>query len=130
MRRTVITVCGAILLAGAAWAADPATQPEPGTAPDNTGVNVRDREGGSKTAFDQGESEADRNISAAIRKSVVDDDALSTNAHNVKIITDNGVVTLRGPVNSATEKATVEAKAKSVAGVKQVTSQLEVVSAK
>jgi osmotically-inducible protein OsmY len=60
---------------------------------------------------------------------VVDDDALSTNAHNVKIITDNGSVVLRGPVNSPQEKAAIEAKAKSVPGVKQVTSQLEVVSA-
>lgn len=130
MRRTYITLCGAALLASAAWATDPATKPVPGTQPDNTGVNVRDSDGTSKTAFDQGESEADRNITAAIRKRVVDDDALSTNAHNVKIITENGLVVLRGPVDSASEKAAVEAMAKSVAGVKQVTSQLEIVSAK
>jgi len=124
MRRTLVTACGAVLLAGATWAVEPATQP------DNTGVNARDRDGASKTAFDQGGTEADRNISAAIRKQVVSDDSLSTNAHNVKIITDNGVVTLRGPVDSAREKATVEAKAKAVSGVKQVTSQLEVTSSK
>jgi osmotically-inducible protein OsmY len=109
-------------LATAAWAAEPATQP------DNTGVNVRDRNDASKTVFDQGGSEMDRNITAAIRKQVVDDDSLSTNAHNVKIITENGKVTLRGPVDSSREKSAVESKAKGVPGVKEVTSQLEVTS--
>jgi osmotically-inducible protein OsmY len=123
-----------MLLAGAAWATEPATQyhhtGEAAPAPDNTGVNARDRNSGAKTAFDQGESKADRDITAAIRQQVVGDDSLSTNAHNVKIITDNGMVTLRGPVDSTREKAAVESKAKSVPGVKGVTSQLEVTSSK
>jgi osmotically-inducible protein OsmY len=71
------------------------------TDPENTGVNTRDRDETQVTAFDQGNSEADRKISASIRKALVDDDSLSTNAHNVKIITIGGVVTLRGPVDSA-----------------------------
>jgi osmotically-inducible protein OsmY len=92
---------------------------------ENTGINERDRDEGV-TAFDQGNSEADRNISASIRKAVVADDSLSMHAHHEKIITIDGVVTLRGPVDSAAEKAAVEAKAKQVAGVARVDSQLEV----
>lgn len=94
--------------------------------PENTGINERDRNGGTVTVFDQGTSEADRQITASIRKSVVDDDSLSMNAHNVKIITNGGVVVLRGPVDSAAEKTAVETKAKSIPGVARVTSQLEV----
>ena len=81
---------------------------------------------GDVTVLDQGNSESDRNITASIRKAVVDDDSLSMNAHNVKIITQGGVVTLKGEVESAKEKSAVEAKAKSVAGVAKVDSQLEV----
>jgi len=93
---------------------------------DNTGKNVRDKDGKSLTVFDQGGSEADRNLTAAIRNAVVDDDSLSTDAHNVKIITVNGVTTLRGPVNSAAEKAAIESKAKAIAGVTRVDNQLEI----
>lgn len=96
------------------------------TDPENTGINERDRDGAHVTAFDQGNSEADRNITASVRKLLVDDDSLSMNAHNVKIITVGGVVTLRGPVDSAAEKGAIETKAKSVAGVASVHSQLEV----
>lgn len=96
------------------------------TDADNTGKNARDADGDTKTVFDQGNSEADVQITANIRKAIVDDDALSTNAHNVKVITSAGTVTLRGPVDSAKEKATVEAKAKNVAGVTRVDNQLEV----
>jgi hyperosmotically inducible protein len=100
----------------------------PAVAPDNTGRNVQDRGGKTKTAGDQSESEADRTITQNIRKALTADDSLSTNAKNVKIITNDGMVTLRGPVNSETEKADIEAKAKQVAGVKNVDNQLEVAS--
>jgi hyperosmotically inducible protein len=96
--------------------------------PDNTGRNVRDRSGETKTPGDQSESEADRTITQNIRKALTADDSLSTNAKNVKIISNEGVVTLRGPVNSEKEKADIEAKAKQVAGVKNVDNQLEVAS--
>ena len=96
------------------------------TAADNTARNVRDKDANVPTPVDQGESEADRTITQHVRKAVVDNDALSTNAHNVKIITQNGVVTLRGPVNTATEKATVVAMARSTPGVTRVDDQLEV----
>ena len=93
---------------------------------DNTGKNVRDRDDATKTPFDQGENEADRTVTQNVRKSIVDDDKLSTNAQNVKIITNDGKVTLRGPVKSEEEKKQIEAKAKQVAGVKNVENQLEV----
>jgi hyperosmotically inducible protein len=96
--------------------------------PDNTGRNVRDRGGETKTSGDQSESEADRTITQNIRKALTEDDSLSTNAKNVKIITNDGVVTLRGPVKNEKEKAEIEAKAKQVAGVRNVDNQLEVAS--
>jgi hyperosmotically inducible protein len=93
---------------------------------DNTGRNVRDRDEQTLTPGDQGESAADRELTANVRKAIVADDALSMNAHNVKIITRNGVVTLRGPVKSASERSSVAAKAQKVAGVKSVDNQLEI----
>jgi osmotically-inducible protein OsmY len=96
-------------------------------APDNTERNVRDRSGDTLTSGDQSESEADRTLTQQVRQAVVADDSLSTNAHNVKIITSNGVVTLRGPVNSAQEKANIDAKAQQIAGATKVNNHLEVV---
>ena len=96
--------------------------------PDNSGRNVRDRNDQTKTAGDQSESEADRTITQNIRKALTADDSLSTNAKNVKIITNDGTVTLRGPVKSEKEKTDIEAKAKQVAGVKSVDNQLEIAS--
>jgi hyperosmotically inducible periplasmic protein len=93
---------------------------------DNTGRNVRDRDGDTRTSGDQSESEADRTITQKIRHAVVSDDSLSTNAHNVKIITVNGMVTLRGPVESEHERQAVAAKAVKIAGAEKVQNQLEV----
>jgi hyperosmotically inducible protein len=93
---------------------------------DDTGKNVRDSGDETLTPADQGGSAADREVTANVRKAIVGDDALSMNAHNVKVITKNGVVTLRGPVASASEKASVAAKAHKVAGVKRVDNQLEI----
>ena len=93
---------------------------------DNTDRNERDRHGDTLTPLDQGKSEADRTITQQIRKAVVGDDNLSTNAHNIKIITVDGAVTLRGPVKTAKEKETVEALAQKATGVKTVDNQLEV----
>jgi hypothetical protein len=103
-------------------------EPSAAVAPDNSGRNVRDRGDETKTPMDQSESEADRTITQNIRRALTADDSLSTNAKNVKIITNDGTVTLRGPVKSEKEKADIEAKAKQVAGVKQVDNQLEVAS--
>jgi len=103
----------------------PAFAAEPKDA-DNTAKNVRDRDDRTATPMDQGGSEGDRTITAEIRKQIVDNDALSTNAKNVKIITQDGVVTLRGPVKDAQEKTTVAGIARKAAGVKRVDDQIEV----
>lgn len=96
------------------------------TAPDNTGKNVRDRDDKTLTPADQSSNEADVELTRRIREAVVADKSLSTNAHNVKIITVDGVVTLRGPVSSAQERAKVAETAQKLAGTKQVENQLEV----
>jgi hyperosmotically inducible protein len=100
----------------------------PSVAADNTAKNERDRNDATKTAGDQSENEADRKITQEVRKSIVDDDKLSTSAQNVKIITNDGQVTLRGPVKTQEEKKAIESKAKQVAGVKNVENQLEIAS--
>jgi hyperosmotically inducible periplasmic protein len=95
-------------------------------APDNTKVNQRDRNKAEPTADQQKENQPDREIARKIRRSIVQDKTLSTYAHNVKIITQDGMVTLKGPVRSDEEKTAVEAKATAIAGADKVTSQLEV----
>jgi len=92
---------------------------------DNSAVNKRDRDTDAKTSLDQNENKVDIGITSSIRKSVVDT-KMSTNAQNVKIITQDGNVTLRGPVKTQEEKNRIEEIARSVAGVKAVDSQLEV----
>jgi len=92
---------------------------------DNTAVNVRDRDSAAKTPLDQNENKLDIGITADIRKRVVDT-KMSVNAQNVKIITQDGKVTLRGPVKTADEKNRIEEIARSVAGENNVDSQLEV----
>jgi len=92
---------------------------------DNTAVNERDREATSKTPIDQNENQADIDITAKIRQQVVDT-KMSVNAQNVKIITQEGRVTLRGPVKSEEEKKRIEEIAHGVAGADKVDSQLEV----
>ena len=96
------------------------------TAADNTARNVRDRDEKTPTPMDQGGSEADRAITQYVRQSVLENDSLSTNAHNVKVITQDGVVTLRGPVQTAAEKATIVAVAHRAPGVTRVDDQIEV----
>ena len=95
---------------------------------DNSGKNVRDRKDAAVTSGDQSNSQSDLKITQEIRQAVVADKGLSMNAHNVKIITENGVVTLRGPVKSSAEKATIGAKAEHVAGVTRVDNQIEIAS--
>jgi hyperosmotically inducible protein len=98
----------------------------PGTAPDNTGMNVTDRNPGALTAGEQSNSKADIALTSKIRRAVMKDDALSTAAHNVKIISVNGVVTLRGPVNNEQEKTAIGSKAEAIAGANKVENQLQV----
>ena len=101
-------------------------KPSRATDADNTARNERDRNPATQVPTDQGESQADREISANVRKAVTADDSLSINAQNIKIVTSNGTVTLRGPVKSTQEKAAIETKAKQVAGVTRVDNLLEI----
>ncbi|PJD95245.1 MAG: hydrogenase [Parachlamydia sp.] len=93
---------------------------------DNTGRNIRDRNPGTLTSFDQSEKETDRTISQNIRRALMNDPTLSTNAKNIKIITIDNIVTLRGPVNTAQEKAIIERIISQIAGIERLDDQLEV----
>jgi hyperosmotically inducible protein len=98
----------------------------PAPQPDNTKTNQRDRSPSEPTADQQKAGQSDRDITQRIRKSIVKDKSLSMYAHNVKVITQNGAVTLKGPVRSDEEKKTVEQKAAEVAGADKVTSEIDV----
>jgi osmotically-inducible protein OsmY len=108
-----------------ASAQEPAQEPAAPQA-DNTKVNQRDRNSNESTADQQKENRSDRDITQQIRKAIVKDKSLSSYAHNVKVITQNGMVTLKGPVRSEDEKMAVAAKAAEVAGQDKVTNQLDV----
>ena len=95
-------------------------------APDNTKVNERDTNSAAPTPMDQGNNASDLKITQKIRQAVMADGSLSFTAKNVKIITQNGKVTLRGPVNSEDERSRIEAAARKVAGTAVVDNQLEV----
>jgi hyperosmotically inducible periplasmic protein len=95
-------------------------------APDNTGINKRDRDDTEVTADEQGQSAADIDVTRKIRRAIMDDDSFSTYAKNVKIVTKDGMVTLKGPVRSEQEKTSIEAKAASIAGTGKIRNQLEV----
>ncbi|MBC8127924.1 MAG: DUF4142 domain-containing protein [Gloeobacteraceae cyanobacterium ES-bin-144] len=96
------------------------------TQPDNTARNTRDRDENSVTPLDQGNSKADIDTTAQIRRTIIDRKELSINAHNVKIITNEGKVTLRGPVDSADEKRIIGEIANGVAASKRTVNQIEV----
>lgn len=98
-------------------------------AADNTGKNERDRSDDAKTSGDQSNSPEDIKITAAIRRAVVADDSLTMTATNIKIITADGVVTLRGPVKTAAEKSKIGKLAQEHADGAKVENQLEVKNA-
>lgn len=93
---------------------------------DNTGKNVRDRDLNTITPDDQLENEADRTITQKIRQALLADESLTANAKNIKVVTINGVVTLRGPVASAAEKEAIARKLTSISGIQRVDNQLEI----
>jgi hyperosmotically inducible periplasmic protein len=133
MKNNVSLLALAVCLASggtALVAQQPADQTAPASnasAPaDNTKVNQRDQSANEPTADQQSNNRSDRDITQQIRKAIMSDKSLSTYAHNVKIITQGGQVTLKGPVRSDDEKRTVEAKAAEVAGENKVTSELAV----
>jgi hyperosmotically inducible periplasmic protein len=97
---------------------------------DNTAVNQGDRATGAQTAGQQSNSKSDVDMTRQIRRAIVNDKSLSTYAHNIKVITRHGQVTLKGPVRTEEEKRTVEATAAEVAGAANVTNQVSVVPRK
>ena len=78
------------------------------------------------TADKQSQSKADLAITRQIRREVVKDKSLSLIAHNCKIITQQGLVTLRGEVKTDAERATIGDIAAKVAGAGKVTNSLTV----
>jgi osmotically-inducible protein OsmY len=122
---SMLVVLAFIAVGGSMLRSQAQTQ-APDTSADNTKVNTRDRDKAEPTADQQKENRSDRDITQQIRRSIVKDKSLSTYAHNVKIVTQNGQVTLKGPVRSEDEKRAVEAKATEVAGENKVTSELNI----
>ncbi|MGZ8238959.1 MAG: BON domain-containing protein [Methylobacter sp.] len=122
----MFTLTGGVLMAGSVQAVqNDAIYLAAGTS-ENTKRNVRDKDDTTLTPEDQKETESDIKVTADIRKVVTDDDSLSVNAHNAKIITRNGVVTLRGPVESQAESMRLQQIATQTPGVMRVVNQLEV----
>lgn len=112
---------------GNAAAAPAERSSAPNTDADNTRVNQRDRNSAALTPMDQGSSEADRKLTQQIRQELMKNESLSFTAKNVKVITIDGKVTLRGPVKSEAERTAVEAAARRAAGTgARVDSQLEI----
>ena len=122
MKKTFLLLTLAVMFG----AAGPIRAQDKGTAADNTKVNERDRKTGAVTADQQKENEGDRELTANIRKALMDNKELSTYAHNVKIVSRNGMVTLKGPVRSEDEKKAVEAKATEIAGTGKVKNMISV----
>jgi osmotically-inducible protein OsmY len=112
---TVVLLCSSCLL----------FSQEPGKS-DNTRVNKRDRSSEEVTADQQKQNSSDIELTRKIRSSISKDKSLSTYAHNVKVITQDGIVTLKGPVRSEEESKVIESKAAEVAGASNVKNQLDI----
>ena len=117
-----------LLVAGTPLIAQQSAGQDGAAAADNTTVNQRDRNTNAPTADSQKDNRSDRDITQQIRKALMQDKSLSTYAHNVKVITQNGQVTLKGPVRSDEEKRAIESKATEIAGENKVTSELDIKS--
>jgi hyperosmotically inducible periplasmic protein len=124
LKQRVLTLALSLSLLGLA-SVTMAQNPTP-AAPDNSGVNVRDRNPEAMTAGQQSNAKGDVELTRRIRRAVVKDNSLSMMAHNVKIISANGSVILRGPVKTEEEKAAIARKAQAIAGADKVDNQLEV----
>ena len=120
MKRTLLVLACLSAVSVAAMAADDKTKP------DNTAINERDRSRETQTSGDQSNSSADLKTTQAIRQALMKDSELSTTAKNIKIITNSGQVTLRGPVKNAQEKAKIDQLARSAAGGAKIDDQLDV----
>jgi len=120
-------LCTGVLACSLAFLGTALAQDTGTTQPDNTKVNKRDRSPSATTADSQKMNVNDREITQKIRKAVIADKSLSTYGHNVKIVSQNGSVTLKGPVRSEDEKKTIMAKAvEVVGGADKVTDEMTV----
>ncbi len=118
-----------VALAIAALACGDRTQQRSGTPPaERPAVAAREEVPATPSASDQPENSADRELVAAIRQQLMADDALSTAAQNVTIVSEGGNVTLRGRVETSDEKSRIEAAARQASGVREVDNQIEVAS--
>jgi len=118
-----MALCAASIALAPAARAQTSDSPKP----DNTTTNKRDRDTSQATADQQKENSSDRELTKNIRRSIVADKSLSSYAHNIKIVSQNGIVTLKGPVKSEDEKSSVIAKAVAVVGsADKVTDQISV----
>lgn len=126
LSRTVLAAAIALVLSSPIYAADLAAVNENKPA-DNSIHNARDAAGDKVTPLDQSHAESDVELTRSIRKMLVDDDTLGTNAQNVKVITVDGKVTLRGPVANVKEQARIVAIANQAAGPDRVVNELEVI---
>jgi hyperosmotically inducible periplasmic protein len=123
LRRLLLPVGALVFCASLMATTMPGYEKPQQTPPDNTKQN---KDQTNPTADQQKMNPADRAITQKIRKAIHQDSTLSTYAHNIKIIAQDGKVTLRGPVRSQEEKSNIEAKAVAVAGEGNVTDQLEI----
>lgn len=136
LARTLLTATFLLSSMGLLWAqqdsngASQAPAENTQAPADNTKINQRDRNANEPTADQQKENTNDRQLTAHIRRAIVKDKSLSTTAHNVKIISQNGAVTLKGPVKSEEEKQTIESKATEIAGAGKVDNELQVAPSK
>ena len=125
-KRIASMLSGAMMAASLSIGPLQAVQNTSAKPPDNTHTNKRDKSQSEPTA-DQGKNNlSDRQLMSHIRRDVTKDKALSTYAHNVKIIAEHGKVTLKGPVRSDDEKRTIEQYARKYAGDGNVTNELDI----
>lgn len=132
MVKQLFRLIALIILAGnfgLMWAQQDQPAPAAQAPADNTKINQRDRDKTEPTADQQKDNKSDRELARQVRRALVKDKSLSTYAHNVKVIAENGVITLKGPVHSDQEKQAVEAKAAEAAGgADKIKSEIEVSS--
>ncbi len=125
-KKLPLNLFAAALLLALGMCAGPTTNAFARQAADNTKMNKGDASKDATTADQQKLNPTDRAITQKIRAELMKDKSLSTYAHNVKIITQDGKVVLKGPVRTTEEKAAVESKAAMIAGDGNVSSQLEI----
>jgi hyperosmotically inducible periplasmic protein len=126
MRKALVMNFPALAAAAVLWAVPAMAAPQNTTSPDNTKMNARDRAHSEPTADQAKNNTSDRELMRKIRRAVVSDKSISTYGHNVKIIAQNGKVTLKGPVHTADEKQAIESRATEIAGSGNVNNEITV----